>query len=291
MLQMVRKTIITVVALISLISCNTQDIKGLFMPTGAGVEKRFEQSQEMTSGNSVATITAAKEYSFYVCTDPHVDKTSKNLEQFNDDLRNDINASFGIVLGDCTDTRDNLPSYLNAIAYNEEKHLFDYKIFNLLGNHDVYFNGWEDFKELIGPSVYWFEVDFASGKDIYISLDSATGTLGGQQTSWLKNFLTQRRSSYRHCIIMTHTNLFYTKNTATPSANMPIEETFALVDLFTKHNVQVVLQGHNHKREDITHNSVRYTVLGSIEDKAENPEYLKINITPSGLAYQWVILD
>ena len=84
MLQMVRKTILAVFAVTIFCSCNTHDFKGLLFPTGAGVEKRFEQSQEITSGKPVATVTATEEYEFYVCTDPHIDASAKNLQKFND---------------------------------------------------------------------------------------------------------------------------------------------------------------------------------------------------------------
>lgn len=59
----------------------------------------------------------------------------------------------------------------------------DKPIFSIIGNHDLFFSGWDDFRELLGPSVYWFEVDYGSGRDLFIALDSASGTLGGKQMS------------------------------------------------------------------------------------------------------------
>ena len=290
MLQMVRKTILAACALTIFCSCNTHDFKGLIFPTGAGVEKRFEQSQEITSGKPVATVTATEEYEFYVCTDPHISNTDKNLRHFNDDLRNNDGASFGIILGDCIGVRDNLHAYLNAIAYSSDRHKYDYRIFHLLGNHDIHFNGWEDFKKLVGPSAYWFEVDFTSGKDLYISLDSASGTLGGKQTKWLKNLLADRRQYYRHCIILTHTCLLYTDNTQGISGNLTIEETLGLMNIFSKNKITLVLQGHDHFRDDVTQDGVRYTVIGAIKDGMERPEYLKVRASSENMEYNWVIL-
>lgn len=287
---MVRKTILAVCALSIFCGCSTHDFKGLLFPTGAGVEKRFEQSQEMTSDKPVATIPAAEEYEFYVCTDPHINDTAKNLRRFNDDLRNDAGASFGIILGDCIDVRDNLPAYLDATAYSSDRHKYDYRIFHLLGNHDIHFNGWEDFKKLVGPSAYWFEVDFTSGKDLYISLDSASGTLGGKQTKWLKNLLAERRHYYRHCIILTHTCMLYTDNTQGISGNLTIEETLGLMNIFRKNNITLVLQGHDHFRDDVTQDTVRYIVLGAIKDGMEVPEYLKVRVRSENLEYDWTIL-
>lgn len=288
MLQMVRNITLMLGTLFLLNCCDKYDFKGFLFPTGPGVEKRFEQSMNITSGLPRTIVQTSDEYKIYVCTDPHIDNTSRNLGKFNDELRNDDSASFGIILGDCTDRRDNIGAYINAISYSMERHEHDYPLFHLLGNHDVYFNGWKDFKASIGPSVYRFEARFASGSDLYIALDSATGTLGRRQISWLESLLSKERGNYRHCIILTHTNLFYTDNSQVSSGNMPMEETMVLTDLFERHDVTIVLQGHDHCREDIVYGHVRYTVLGAIADKVSAPEYLKIRIRPEGLAYEWV---
>ena len=224
---------------------------------------------------------------FYVAADPHIKETHNNLDYFNDALRNDTEASFGVILGDCSDVRDNLSVYLEALSYKSDKHTFDHKIFHVLGNHDLYFNGWVDFKKLIGPSVYWFDVAFTSGKDMFIILDTATGSLGSRQTKWLKSFLSSNRKLYRHCIVITHTNFFYTDKSQTGSGNMPLEETFALIDLFRKHKVDLILQGHDHYREDLTYGNVRYTILGTIKDESDAAEYLKIKVSNDKLNLDW----
>ena len=192
-----------------------------------------------------------------------------------------------MILGDCTDIRDNIHNYLDAISYDAERHSNDYRIYHNLGNHDLYFGGWVDFKENVGPSVYWFEVTFPEGKDLYISLDTATGTLGRKQTKWLKSFLSGKRSEYRHCVILTHTNFFYTDNSQVSSGNMPLDESYALIDFFGKQKVSLVLQGHDHYREDLTYANVRYTVLGAIKDGIKAPEYLKVNVTKDNIELEW----
>lgn len=289
MLQVVR--VLLAVLMVSAVSgCSHLDIKGLIMPTGDGVDSRFGQSSKMNEDFKAAVINTAENYAFYVATDPHVDQTHGNLTVFNDTFRNDTDASFGVILGDCIDITDNLPKYLEALAYDKARHICEHPVFHVLGNHDTYFNGWEDYKELIGPSVYWFETVFPAGKDLYIVLDTATGTLGTKQTRWFKGFLEKNRAGYRHCVILTHTNFFYTDNSQTSSGNMPIEETFALIDFFGQHDVTLVLQGHDHYREELTYKDVNYTVVGAIADRVDNPEYLKVEATPLGLGLSWQIM-
>lgn len=267
--------------------CSQLDIKGFVMPTGDGVQLRFEQSVAMNEGLKAATVEADENYLFYVAADPHIYHTQNNVGLFNDAFRNDGDASFGVILGDCTDVRNNLPNYLRALEFDPQRHTYDHRIFHLLGNHDVYFNGWVDFKRLIGPSVYWFEVAFPGGKDLFICLDTATGTLGRDQTEWFRSFLASNRSNYRHCFILTHMNLFYTDGSQRTSGNMPIEETFALVDFLGRQRVTLVLQGHDHHREELSYGGVEYRVLGAIADKADNPEYLKVNVSPQGVELEW----
>lgn len=287
MLQMVRNILLPIMAVL-LAGCNQFEVKGIFVPTGDVVQKRFEQSAQMNKDLKMSSLSAESDYCFYVATDPHIYETSHNLEIFNDAFRNDPEALFGVVLGDCIDVKDNLPKYLTALSFSPDRHKFDHALFHVLGNHDLYFNGWDDFRELIGPSVYWFEVVSPDGKDLFISLDTATGTLGSKQTRWLRSFLSENRKAYRHCVILTHVNIFYTDNSQVTSGNLPIEETYALLDLLGSHNVSLVLQGHDHYREDLILKDVRYTVLGTIKDEAEAPEYLIVNASDTGLHLDWI---
>ena len=145
----------------------------------------------------------------------------------------------------------------------------------------------EEFKESIRTNADFFEVAFAEGQDLYITLDTATGTLGRKQTEWFRSFIEKNRSRYRHCVILTHTNFFYTDNSQTTSGNMPIEEFFSLIDFLGEHDVSLVLQGHDHYREELVYENVNYTVVGAIADKCKSPEYLKIEVTPEKLIFEW----
>ena len=290
MLQMVnrnRNISILCVALL-LLGCDRVDFKGFVVPTGDVVDRRFEQSFDLHKGDPMTCIECPEEYLIYVCTDPHIGDTTHNLNAFVADLRSDTSASFGIVLGDCIDKIGSFPLYAESIAQKNPEQ--DVPIFSVLGNHDTYFSQWNDYRKHLGPSVYWFEVAHPAGKDLFLSLDTANGTLGSPQMAWLRNFLPQHRGEYRHCVIITHSNIFYTDNSQRTSGNLPIEETMALLDLFSKNNVTLCLQGHDHHREDLTFGGVRYTIVGTLRDEVENPEYLRVRILSDGLEYEWMEL-
>lgn len=272
------------------VGCNSVDMKGLVAPTGDVVDSRFEQSIAMTEDKSVATLEVEESYTFHVCTDPHINETYNNLREFATRLRNDASVDFGIVLGDCTDSRNAFQNYVDALSFVEGEQQANKPIFSLIGNHDLFFKGWNEYAKLLGPSVYWFEVKSGSSKDLFITLDSASGTLGKKQMEWLKNILATERANYRHCVVLTHTNLFYTDNTQQGSSNMALEETALLADIFSRNKVTLCLQGHDHHREDLTLDGVRYTIVGTIRDEAENPEYLAITMSNSGAEYRWEYL-
>ena len=148
----------------------------------------------------------------------------------------------------------------------------------------------EDNGALLVVSVYWFEVLFEKGKDLFITLDTATGTLGRRQTEWFKAFLAEKREEFRHCVIFTHTNIFYTDNSQTGSGNMPFEESLSLIEFLGEQKVSVVLQGHDHYKEDLSYDNVRYAVLGTIRDEAKAPEYLKVKVDKDGLCLDWQLI-
>ena len=200
---MVRGVMMVIVAVLC-VCCDAIDMKGLVVPTSDVVDKRFEKSMSLSGDKAVATIEAEESYIIYVCADPHIDGSYSNLREFSTRLRNNPSASFGVVLGDCKDHRDALPVYVEALEYVSDVQANNRPIFSLLGNHDIYFNGWDEYSTLLGPSVYWFDVQFAAGRDLFIVLDSASGTLGGKQLSWLRTFLASERGRYRHCVVLTH---------------------------------------------------------------------------------------
>ena len=282
---MVKRTLATASLALLLMGCNRVDLKGFIMPTGDVVNSRFEQSLALHSSKPVANLSTEEEYLFYVCTDPHISSTTNNLRRFVGDFRSDPEALFGIVLGDCIDSLGSMPTYVEAI-----NHLADTRpspIFSILGNHDLYFSQWDDFRDLVGPSHYWFEVSHSAGKDIFLALDTASGTLGVHQMGWLREFLAQHRDDYRHCIVITHANIFYNDNSQRTSGNLPLDETMELLDLFDNHDVLLCLQGHDHHRDDLSFRGVRYTIVGTLRDEYPEPEYLCVRISGNNIEFQW----
>ncbi len=271
-------------------ACETADFSGFFVSPSDNVDKRFEQSLKITGDLPVAKLDLPDDYVFYVCTDVHVDGTTDNFDIFVSELRNDVNSGFALVLGDVSQRKGMMKTFASAITFDPAVHAYDRPIFVIPGNHDMYFSQWHDYKSLLGPAVYCFEVLTSYGKDLFIALDSASGTLGSRQTKWLKELLADKRKDYNNCVVFKHTNMFKTDNSQNTSGNMPLDETFALTDLFDRYDVTAVFQGHDHHREDLTYRGVRYTLVGAIKDEAEKPEYFKVTMSEDDMEYEWVML-
>ena len=284
------RVFIYIVVLALAAACETADLSGFLISPSDNVDRRFEQSLEITGNRSVAVVEAPDEYVFYVCTDIHVDGTTDNFDTFVSDLRNDGNSSFALVLGDVSARKGMMQTFASAMTFDPTVHIYDRPVFVIPGNHDMYFSQWQDYKSLLGASAYYFEVLTSRGKDLFIALDSASGTLGGRQTKWLRELFAERREDYNRCVVFKHTNMFKTDNSQTTAGNMPLDETFALTELFDRYDVAAVFQGHDHYREDLTYRGVRYTIVGAIKDKGAAPEYLKVTMSKDTVRYEWVML-
>ena len=61
----------------------------------------------------------------------------------------------------------------------------------------------------------------------------------------------------------------------------------ALIDFLGKQDVSLVLEGHDHYREDLSYNQVRYVIVGTIRDESDAPELLKVHVDSDGISLDW----
>lgn len=251
------------------------DLIGFVAPTSDTTEQRFEQSLAWNTEHGYASLNVPIDnYKFYVGTDIHTETTVRNITSMVTTLRNDSNAYFGILTGDLVNQKDAFQNLMPALTFNPITQARNDTIFATLGNHDLYFNQWVDYKHYWGTSSYWFEVETPHYQDLFISLDTGNGTLGIKQLKWLRNILESKRTNYRHCIVYTHTNLFKEEESQFPTSNMALEETFELTDLMSKHQVSLFLQGHDHNREVLLYKNVLYIIVDAMLDSSTKPFYM-----------------
>jgi len=259
-----------------LISCNTTDVRGFLFPTGKTVEKRFAESQKCNEAQGkIVILTAENDYVFYDCADIHVTKTTQNLAKFVNIVNNDTLAAFAFFGGDFINERGAFPLFYSVFVDTVKPN--DCPFFATVGNHDLFFGQWEDYVKYFHTATYTFIVKTPTAEDFYIALDTGSGTLGTSQLKWLKEQL-KNRKNYRHCIVFTHANIFKTDNSQTTSGNLALEETYELIDLFSKNSVNLVISGHDHFYGIDNFDNVTYITTSILKDEEKTAAFLKVEV-------------
>ncbi len=256
------------------------DVGGV-ISTESTVNERFTESMLWNATNPpLMSGTSGYEYSIYFGGDPHVGgfENLKSLIK----VAHDSLAMAMVIAGDVTtgkpDDYEVLDSVLasNTIVQN----------CLVVGNHDLYFDGWRSFHGHFGSSTYTLEVITADASDLYIFLDTGGGTLGSLQLKWLQDLLKTERDNYRHVVITTHLNFF--RNRMTGSTNPLNEEIMVLLDLFESSGVDLLISGHDHDRYIEEFGHCTYITLDAMVDGVDQASYMVLSVDQDGLEYEFV---
>lgn len=274
-------TIILGLAL-SISGCQEADLIGMFM-SDESVNQRFEHSMEWNSQHPFREIIiSGDDYHILAMSDSHVGGT-ENLDIFLNSAKA-TDASAVVMVGDMTTGHAEDYAIFQQHLPNQDS----LPSFQIAGNHELYFDGWTEFYSRFGSSTYLFTIETSSAKDLFICLDTGGGTLGNKQLDWLKEILQTVRPDYRHCIILTHNNLFRFRHTA--STNPVIEELHVLMDMFTKHDVDFVITGHDHKQNATKFGNTTHIVLDALKDGLSNSGYFELRVNNGIPQYRFISL-
>lgn len=270
-----KKNIFYIAIAMLLVACSedtTLDMAGMFSPNGETVNTRFEQSMAYNAGvGEMHLDMGADEYVIYACSDSHITRTThKNLDYFVNQYNAESAPKMAIHLGDVIDAQNNFACADSVLG------LANGPLFVTLGNHDIYFKQWPVFRSYFHTSAYWFDTNNGSKKlDLFICLDSAEGTLGTDQTQWLKDLLAAKsKEGYRRIIVYTHTHFWKLDYSQETTSNFSMEETYELASLFAQYGVEYVWGGHQHARQSVLFKGVQYIVLDATKDKERGQSYM-----------------
>jgi predicted phosphodiesterase len=258
------------------------DLTGFVRSTDR-IEERYQFSAEWNETHPAEKlITTREEYDILVAADLHIGDTTCFLN----------------FLAQGTQPEATAMVFVGDIVSGKEK---DYETFNrllpvdnikpsfaLVGNHELYFDGWKHFSRLFGSSVYYFTIATPTKEDLYICLDSGSGTLGKSQLKWLKDLLENSRSNYDQCVIFTHVNFFRDHHTL--STNPLTNELLVLIDLFEQNKVNMVVMGHDHDRSLNILGNTTYLTMDALLYGLPNSGYIRLKKDNTGIQHEFIEL-
>ena len=260
------------------------DMVGMFAGSSPNIDQRWEVSQAYNQQAGFATINAlTDDYHVYVCTDTHIHKTRTRWEYFIKSYRADMLCPVAVHLGDVIDATTDFEYVEDALERHPLSQILPYKTDTLMavcGNHDIYFKQWETFIKAFKTSTYYFVVQTPSGKqDLFVVYDSADGTVGSKQLKWLETTLQWADTqNFRHIVACSHTHFFKRDGSQGHTSNFTIEETYALLNLFTEHGVDMLWSGHDHAREITQVKGLTAIVVDSMKDEDKEPYYMLVTM-------------
>ncbi|MDY2943769.1 MAG: metallophosphoesterase [Paludibacteraceae bacterium] len=305
--------------LIILSSCNPNyDMAGMFNGSSPEVSTRFEQSMAYNDSVGIpAVVVPTADYRVYVCTDSHIDSVPTNLTTFVQAAAADTLCPLAIHLGDLVNAQEHIPYAVsllqglpNLLTTNHSPLTTTLAI--TPGNHDIYFNQWDEWRGYFGTSVYWFYTMLPDSTilDRFICLDSAEGTLGTAQLQWLRELLTgdagvspagasplttnhlplTTNHPFRHTVVFTHTHLFKRDNSQGHTSNYAIEETYELTSLLEQGGVDMYWCGHDHSREITQYAGFTAIIVDAIEDHYPLAFYMIADFSDQ-INYRFIPMD
>jgi len=255
-------------SLFALSGCNN-DLFGIFGSTDLDVRWKSRNTFNFLSLED-RNISLGDAYSFIVIGDAHIN----NGDTFGlDKLKNviDSDVEFVVFNGDITQNGKRR----DIEAFIEIARSLGVPCYPVVGNHDIYFGNWPEWKELIGSTCYRVN----GGGDTLLFMDSANAYFGDKQLDWLENEL---KRADKRVFVFSHVNLF-TENLSSLQQFTDIRERARVTSLL-KGNCDAMFMGHVHQRIVREIGGVKYI---TIEDYRDHNVYCQVWVSQNGIRWEF----
>lgn len=241
-----------------------------------GTDRRFNENMKGDL-RSYADFSPASpsSFTFAVIGDTHIGSSGGYQLAKAIPLMKADGDQFVVIAGDMTDTGEDgqYRTLLNLLTTNSMSY------YPCIGNHDIFFNGWSNYRSHIGRSIY----SFNAGIVHFVVVDTANGQIGERQLDWLERDLAA--ATQTHKVVIMHYPP-YVGNIGSIFQLSSEEESAVLKDMMYKYNVKLLIAGHYHGFNEATIGRTRFIVSGggnNILDPGNNSHYLRITVTPTDL--------
>jgi predicted phosphodiesterase len=253
-----------------LTGCRT-DLLGLFVSTD--LDKRLEARNSFRfPAPGDREVSLGDDFAFLVVGDTHIENGNVHgFEKLRDIIAADTAIRFVVVTGDITQNgkRKDIEKFIEIAGS------FGIPCYPVIGNHDIFFNNWQHWKELIGSTRYRID---AGGATLFF-LDSANYFFGRDQLNWLENGL---KSAAGRVFVFTHVNLFAESPLGIKQQADARE--IARITSILRGRCDIMFMGHIHTRDIKEMGGVRYIVVDGFRN---DQIYCRVSVTGSGISYRF----
>lgn len=249
-------------------------------------DERFKESLNLSQPTLSVSLADPDVFTFAMVGDLHIGGSDATRFRTILQTAQSEGDSFVVLLGDIAD-KGEAESFI--AAQNTLKEFgFENKVIPLLGNHDIFGNGWTEYQKIWGPS--HFSVDIGNSR--FIALDTADGIVGEEQFEWLVNEL-DRVPMSRTFILSHYMPVVPGQQTYLRLANQLEAE--RIMNLASKKIVSGFYGGHYHSfcQERIA--GVDYVVAGGGGGRRMKPVedyfFVQVSVSKNGIQYQLKIVE
>jgi 3',5'-cyclic AMP phosphodiesterase CpdA len=273
MVKFLRKKlfILLAVCLFLLESCNN-DLLGILFSNDLDLRLKSKYDFVFLSDSDRSTVWG-DDFSFIVISDTHFEDGKQfGFEKIKDVIEaNGGEIKFIVMLGDITQNgrKKDIQNFIDTAR------TFGVPCYPVIGNHDVYFGNWPNWKNMIGSTRYRINSD----RTTLFILDSANAFFGKAQLDWLEKEL---KSAEERVFVFTHSNIFATSNF--PIQQFTDARERARIVSILKNRAEFMFMGHSHKRHLNETGGVKYLSINSFIDEKV---YCLVTVKPHGISYSF----
>lgn len=215
-------------------------------------DERFAESGLLQGPTINVSPADPDKFTFSMVGDLHV---GGGTERFRDILNraSTSQSEFIVLLGDIVDQgKEDDVEAVHAALVDQG---FDQKYLPVIGNHDVFYSGWNFYRTRFGASHYTVDI----GNCRFIVLDTADGVVGEDQVAWLEAQL--QRPTDKNLFILSHyLPVIPGQRTYLRLSNQ--NEAERLMAMASRYGVKGWFGGHYHSYIKETIGGVTYVVAG-----------------------------